>query len=83
MTDDQQRRVFGVLKGSLDQALGSVPGPVVPAGRPVGGKSHTQAQDTARGLRNWLRRNPNADPKDRLVARSLHDELVDALGAAP
>jgi RHS repeat-associated protein len=53
-------------------------------GQSVGGKFHIQkAQDTARGLRNWLRSNPGADPHDRLVARSLYDELVDALGRAP
>lgn len=50
----------------------------------MGGRFHTQkAQDTARGLRNWLGKNPHADPHDRLVARSLYDELVDVLGRAP
>jgi hypothetical protein len=53
-------------------------------GNPVGGKFHTQkAQDTARGLRNWLNRNPGADPRDRAVAESLYDDLVDALGRVP
>jgi hypothetical protein len=51
-------------------------------GQPTFGKFHTQkAEDTARGLRNWLRRNPGADPHDLLVAQSLRDELVDALGS--
>jgi hypothetical protein len=50
-------------------------------GQPTSGKFHTQkAEDTARGLGNWLRRNPGADPHDRLVAQSLRDELLDALG---
>jgi hypothetical protein len=44
-------------------------------GQRVAGKWHPQkAEDTARGLRNWLRRNPGADPHDRLVAQGLYDE---------
>jgi len=43
-------------------------------------KSIQKAQDTARGLSNWLRRNPGAPSQDRRVAQSLYDELVDALG---
>ncbi len=53
----------------------------VATGQATAGKFHIQkAEDTARGLGNWLRRNPGADPHDRLVARSLRDELLDALG---
>lgn len=53
-------------------------------GQRVGGKFHIQkARDTARGLQKWLRKNPNANRHDRLVARSLYDELGDAFGGRP
>lgn len=50
-------------------------------GQATAGKFHMQkAEDTAKGLSNWLKRNPGADPHDRLVAQSLRNELLDALG---
>lgn len=53
-------------------------------GQRVFGKSHLQkAQNSLRGLENWLKANPNAPYHDRLVARSLADDLLDALGRAP
>lgn len=56
----------------------------VSTGQRVFGKSHLQkAQDSARGLENWLKANPNAPYHDRLVARSLADDLLNALGRAP
>lgn len=49
-------------------------------GNPVGGKFHTQKGiETLKGLENWLARNPNASQYDRIVARSLADELKSAL----
>ncbi|RIK03680.1 MAG: hypothetical protein DCC49_13910, partial [Acidobacteria bacterium] len=53
-------------------------------GKPVHGRYHGQkAEDSLRGLENWLKANPAAPHHDRLVARSLADELLDALGRAP
>lgn len=50
-------------------------------GERVFGKSHLQkAEDSLRGLENWLKANPTAPYSDRLVARSLADDLIDALG---
>lgn len=50
-------------------------------GEQVFGKSHVQkANDSLRGLENWLKSNPNAPYQERLVARSLADDLFDALG---
>jgi hypothetical protein len=50
-------------------------------GDQVFGRSHVQkGEDYVRGLENWLKRNPQADYHDRLVARSLADDLLDALG---
>ena len=52
-------------------------------GLPTGGRMHTtKGEETLRGLNNWLRRNPNADYHDQLVARSLADELSSALQGA-
>ena len=52
-------------------------------GHRVFGKSHLQkARDSLRGLENWLKANPNSPYHDRLVARSLADDLLDALGCA-
>jgi hypothetical protein len=51
-------------------------------GQATAGKFHIQKeQDTARDLGNWHRRNPGAEPHDRLVAQSLGNELLDALGS--
>ena len=33
-------------------------------------------------LRNWLQRNPGADDRDQMVARSLLGDLSDAVGEA-
>lgn len=53
-------------------------------GQPTGGAFHSiKAQETIRGLERWLRRNPDTPYLDRLVARSLIDDLRDALGGAP
>ena len=53
----------------------------VATGQPTGGTFHSvKAQETIRGLERWLRRNPDAPYLDRLVARSLMDDLRDALG---
>ena len=50
-------------------------------GNTVFGKSHLQkGEDSLRGLENWLKANPNAPYHDRLVARSLANDLLDALG---
>jgi uncharacterized protein YukE len=50
-------------------------------GQRVFGRSHIQkGQDYLRGLENWLKANPTAPYRDRLVARSLADDLLDALG---
>lgn len=49
-------------------------------GRLTGGLGHiTKARGEIRGLRNWLRRNPDAPYRDRLIAQSLLDDLLDAL----
>jgi hypothetical protein len=49
-------------------------------GVPTGGRMHTiKGQETLQGLTNWLRRNPDADYGDRLVAQSLADDLARAL----
>lgn len=40
-------------------------------GKPVGGRFHTQkGQESVRALENWLKANPNATYRDRLVAQS-------------
>ncbi|WP_143733624.1 hypothetical protein [Microbacterium sp. RU33B] len=50
-------------------------------GLPTGGKMHTmKAEESLRGLENWLLKNPDALAPDRLVARSLADELMGVLG---
>ncbi len=53
-------------------------------GQPVGGAFHSQkGADYARGLENWLRANPNAPYRDRVVAQSILDDLRSALGGGP
>ncbi len=53
-------------------------------GQRVFGKSHVnKAEDSLRGLENWLKVNPDARYLDRVVARSLADDLLDALGRPP
>jgi RHS repeat-associated protein len=50
-------------------------------GAQVFGRSHIQkAEDYLRGLENWLKANPNAPYSERLIARSMADDLLDALG---
>ncbi|WP_328995309.1 hypothetical protein OG394_12065 [Kribbella sp. NBC_01245] len=45
-------------------------------GVPTRGRMHmTKGKETLSGLKNWLRRNPDAAYYDRLVAQSLTDEL--------
>lgn len=50
-------------------------------GLPTQGSWHDKkGRELVRGLRRWLKNNPNADPHDRLVAQSLLDDLLSALG---
>jgi hypothetical protein len=50
-------------------------------GEKVFARSHTQkAEEYLRGIKSWLKRNPDADYHDRLVAQSIADDLRDALG---
>ncbi len=59
--------------------MDAIPGEIA-----AGSGQHIQkGEEIARGLRNWLRRNPNASYCDRLIAQSLHDELINALGYVP
>ncbi len=49
-------------------------------GGAVHGRRHLgKGQNYANGLRNFLRRNPNASAHDRRVAQSLYDELQGAI----
>lgn len=49
-------------------------------GGTVKGRVHVQkARTEVRGLRTWLRKNPNASHHDRIVARSMLDDLQSAL----
>jgi RHS repeat-associated protein len=49
-------------------------------GKPVGGIFHTRkGEQYLRALDKWLARNLNASDYDRLVARSIRDDLVNAL----
>jgi RHS repeat-associated protein len=53
-------------------------------GRSVGGRFHGQkGTEYARALENWLRANPNAPYRDRVVAQSVLDDLRSALGGGP
>ena len=59
--------------------MDAIPGEIA-----AGGGRHIQkGEEIARGLRNWLSRNLNAPYCDRLLAQSLYDELVRALGYEP
>lgn len=50
-------------------------------GQPTHGFWHTKkAEDSLRGLENWLRRNPHASPSDRAIAEREIANLRDALG---
>ncbi|MDP8927778.1 MAG: hypothetical protein M3O70_04155 [Actinomycetota bacterium] len=50
-------------------------------GQPTYGRWHTQkAEDSLRGMENWLRRNPDASPSDRAIAEREIANLRDALG---
>lgn len=49
-------------------------------GSPVGGRFHTQKGiESVRALENWLAKNPTASEYDRMVAKSLGDELKPVL----
>ncbi len=53
-------------------------------GQPVGGTFDSiKGAESAKGLQNWLQRNPNAPYGDRVVAQSLLDELRGAMGGKP
>jgi len=53
-------------------------------GQSTAGKLHIQkAEETVRGLQNWLQKHPNASYSDRLVAQSLLNDLLHALGRSP
>ncbi|MCY7289484.1 MAG: hypothetical protein LH624_14880 [Cryobacterium sp.] len=53
-------------------------------GEQVFGRSHNQQpEDYLRGLQNWLKANSDADCYDLPVARSIADDLRDALGRMP
>jgi hypothetical protein len=50
-------------------------------GKDINGSAHViKGRETIRGLRNWLRRNPNAPQADRDVAQGIIDDLLAALG---
>jgi RHS repeat-associated protein len=52
-------------------------------GRMVGGTFHlSKGQQYMSALRNWLRDNPNASERDALVARSVLNDLRDAVNEA-
>lgn len=52
----------------------------IATGLPSGGTMHTtKGQETLAGLNNWLARNPDAAPYDRMVAQSLADELSELM----
>jgi RHS repeat-associated protein len=52
-------------------------------GQMTAGKMHSiKATESMNGLRNWLRKNPDADHHDRLVAQSLLDELSEVMRGA-
>lgn len=56
----------------------------IATGELVGGRAHViKAENAVRGLDNWLRANPDAPSLDRLIAQSLRDDLLDALGRSP
>lgn len=49
-------------------------------GGDVGGRAHIQkAHNEVRGLRTWLRKNPDASEHDRLVAENMLEDLQNAL----
>jgi len=53
-------------------------------GQSTAGRFHLQkAEETVRGLQNWLQTHPDASYSDRLVAQSLLDDLLKALGRSP
>jgi hypothetical protein len=50
-------------------------------GLPTHGRFHSQkAQEYVNALTNWLKKNPNASHQDQLVATSLINDLLAALG---
>ena len=53
-------------------------------GEATAGRFHIQkAEETVRGLQRWLQKNPTASSFDRLVAQSLLNDLLSALGRSP
>ena len=50
-------------------------------GQPTGGRFHSQkGAEYIRAIENWLSKNPNASHYDRMVAESLKNDLMNALG---
>jgi hypothetical protein len=53
----------------------------IATGKDINGSAHvTKGRETIRGLRNWLRRHPDASPEERDVAQGIIDDLLAALG---
>jgi hypothetical protein len=53
----------------------------IATGKDINNQAHViKGRETIRGLRNWLRRNPNASQEERDLAQSLIDDLLAALG---
>lgn len=53
----------------------------IATGKDIRGSAHvTKGRETIRGLRNWLRKNPNASQEERDVAQGIIDDLLAALG---
>ena len=53
----------------------------IATGKDINGSAHViKGRETIRGLRNWLRKNPNASQHDRDVAQGIIDDLLAALG---
>jgi len=54
-----------------------------PTGQPVGGRWHVEkGEGYLRGLQKWLGRTQGAGNRDAMVARSIADDLADAIRAA-
>jgi len=56
----------------------------IATGKMTGGRYHTQkVWDSIRALQRWIRENPNASARDRLVAQSLLDDLNESASRLP